>query len=91
MNFLAVSLWVFSGAATVSLLLALVRLFRGPSAADRFVALDLIGLIAVTLFAGHAIAYRENHSIDIVFTFSLVLFFGTVAFANLLNQGKHHD
>lgn len=91
MSFLVISLFFFFSAVTVALLLALVRLFRGPSAADRFVALDLIGLIAVGVFAGHAIAYDESNSIDIVFTFSLVLFFGTVAFANLLYQAKHHD
>jgi multicomponent Na+:H+ antiporter subunit F len=88
MTFLEISLHFFFGALAVSLLLALFRLLRGPDAANRYVALDLIGLLAAAFFAGHAIATKDSSAIDIVLIFSLMLFFGTAAFANLLHQSK---
>ena len=91
MTFLEFSLIFFFASLAVSLLLGLYRLLRGPTAADRFVALDLIGLLAATLFAGHAVAYRSPSSIDIVLTLSIILFFATAAFATLLFESKRDD
>ena len=91
MSFLEFSQLFFFACLATAMLLGLIRLLRGPTAADRFVALDLIGLLSATLFAGHAVAYESPSSIDIVLVLSIVLFFATAAFATLLYRSKRDE
>jgi multicomponent Na+:H+ antiporter subunit F len=74
-----------AGAALVLLalgmLLAGVRLVRGPDAADRIVALDLISVLIVAFLA--ALSVRTGHPavLDVAIAYALVAFLGTVALA----------
>lgn len=69
--------------------LALYRLARGPGAADRMVAVDLLGLFFSALVAGHAIRTGEESMLDVVLVFSIIAYFGTVAVArHLQNKAK---
>jgi multicomponent Na+:H+ antiporter subunit F len=65
----------------VALVLAFVRLFRGPSLPDRVVALDLIAAIVVGIFAVYAIVMDQPVFIDAAIVLALIIFLGTVAFA----------
>lgn len=66
--------------------LALFRLVRGPSVADRVVALDLISLLAVGLIAAHAVAYQEPVLLDVALVIALVTFLATVSFARYIGR-----
>lgn len=66
------------------LLLAFVRLLRGPSIADRVVALDLIAVIAVGVILVYAVATSLPVLLDAAIVLALVGFAGTIAFARYI-------
>lgn len=72
-------------AATV--LLAVVRLVRGPSLADRVVALDLLSAVAVGIVAAWSVASGEVVYLDVAILVALVAFLGTVALARYAEGG----
>ena len=63
------------------MLLAFIRLIKGPDAADRIVALDLISVLIVALLAVLAIDADETSFLDVAIAYALVAFLGTVALA----------
>ena len=63
------------------MVLAFVRLVKGPDAADRIVALDLISVLIVALLAVLAIHADETSFLDVSIAYALVAFLGTVALA----------
>jgi multicomponent Na+:H+ antiporter subunit F len=71
----------------LSMLMSLWRLMRGPSMADRVVALDLIGINIVGVIAVLAIATGEPTLLSVAIVLALVAFLGTVAFADYLRKG----
>ena len=75
----------------VALLLAFVRLARGPSLSDRVIALDLIAVLAVGLAA--MVAFEADHAVflDAAIVLALVAFLGTVAFARYLERRAHDE
>ncbi|OFW17991.1 MAG: hypothetical protein A3H27_11140 [Acidobacteria bacterium RIFCSPLOWO2_02_FULL_59_13] len=79
--------WFF---LTVALVLAFLRLIRGPSRPDRVVALDVIAVLVVGMIAVDAIAHRQPVILDAAIIISLVGFLGTVAFAYYVEKGGPH-
>ena len=73
------------GAAAV---LTLVRLARGPSVADRVVALELLGTIAIGMIAAAAVVSGASALLDVALIVALVAFLGTVAFARYIEGGE---
>lgn len=63
------------------ILLAVVRLLRGPTLPDRVVAIDLIATQAVAMLASSAIAFDEPALLQPALVLTLIAFVGTVAFA----------
>jgi multicomponent Na+:H+ antiporter subunit F len=68
----------------VSIVLALVRLIKGPDAADRIVALDLISILIVAFLATESIYTGETSFLDVAIAYALIAFLGTVALARFL-------
>ncbi|BBK30377.1 multisubunit sodium/proton antiporter MrpF subunit [Stella humosa] len=60
------------------------RLLLGPSAADRVIATDMLGLVAIALAALTAVLAAHAAFLDIAFAIALFGFLGAVAFAGLL-------
>jgi len=73
------------GAAAV---LTLVRLARGPSVADRVVALELLGTIAIGMIAAAAVVSGASALHDVALIVAHVAFLGTVAFARYIEEGE---
>lgn len=71
---------------SVALLLAFVRLVRGPSLPDRVVALDLISILAASVTAVYAIAAEQAVFLDVAIILALIAFLGTVAFARYIEK-----
>lgn len=69
-----------------AMLLSMVRLMRGPSLADRVVALDLIAALAVGLIAVYSILTNQPMLLRAGIVVALVVFVGTVAFAMYLEK-----
>lgn len=70
----------------VAILLATVRLIRGPSLPDRVVALDLISILVAGSTAIYAIASGQAAYLDVATILALISFLGTVAFARYIEK-----
>lgn len=68
----------------ISIILALARLIKGPAAADRIVALDLISILIVAFLAAYSIYAGETSFLDVAIGYALIAFLGTVALARFL-------
>ena len=68
----------------LGIVLAFVRLIKGPDAADRIVALDLISILIVALVAAYSVYSREISFLDVAIAYALIAFLGTVALARFL-------
>jgi multicomponent Na+:H+ antiporter subunit F len=79
-NGYALALFILSGA----LVMAFYRLVRGPSLADRVVALDLGAVLIVGMIVTISIWYDTRALLDVALVVALVAFLGTVAFARYL-------
>lgn len=73
---------------TAALVLAFVRLVRGPSLPDRVVALDLIASVTVGLTATYAVVTNHVDLLHVAVMLALIAFLGTVAFAIFVAKGK---
>jgi len=68
-------------ALAISLLLAFVRLVRGPSLMDRVTSLELVASLVAGFVAVYAIGTDDPALIDVAIALALVAFIGAVAFA----------
>ena len=71
-----------------AMLLAGVRIVRGPHVADRVVALDMLSLLGVAAAALAAVASDSMAFIDVALGVALVGFLATVAFAAFIERGS---
>ena len=72
----------------LSMLLAFLRLAKGPSLPDRVVALDLMTILAVAFSALFAIAADEPAFLDVAIVLALVAFLATIAFARFAERRR---
>jgi multicomponent Na+:H+ antiporter subunit F len=73
---------------TLSMVLVLFRLIRGTRGADRIIALDLLSILVVAFVALYAVFSGDAVYLDIVISYALVAFLGTVAFARYIERAK---
>ena len=71
-----------------AILLAFIRMLKGPSLPDRVVALDLITVLAVAFCALFAISSDEAAFLDVAIALALVAFLATVALARFSERRK---
>ncbi len=72
---------VCMGVLSISLVLSLIRLAKGPSLADRIVALDLMATITVAAAGVYSIQYDQTVFLDVAIVIALISFVGTVGIA----------
>ena len=63
------------------------RIVRGPSAADRVIALDMLGLLGVAAAGLAALVAGSTAFLDVALGVALVGFLATVAFAGYIARG----
>jgi multicomponent Na+:H+ antiporter subunit F len=71
-----------------ALLVAVVRLVRGPTLPDRVVAMDLIGVLVVGLIVVLAASTGVRATLDAAIVVALIGFVGTVAYATYVERGQ---
>jgi multisubunit Na+/H+ antiporter MnhF subunit len=71
----------------VALLVAVVRLVKGPTLPDRVVAMDLIGVLVVGLIVVLAASTQVPATLDAAIVIALIGFVGTVAYATYVERG----
>ena len=77
-----------SQAAIAMLLIAMAqvlwRLARGPTAADRVIALDLLSVLVVAFLVSISIYAGETSYLDVAIAYACIAFLGTVALARFI-------
>jgi len=76
---------------SLSLLVSLYRVVRGPSVADRVIAADTMTTSVLAVVVVGAILADSRDYTDMVMALAVVSFFGTVAFARYLVRGRPVD
>lgn len=73
-------------AAVAAFAMSFVRLARGPSLPDRVVALDLIAVVSAAFMCIYAVETEQAVFLDAAIVLALIVFLGTVAFAQYLER-----
>ena len=71
----------------VAVLMAVVRLIRGPTLPDRVVAMDLIGVLVVGLIVVLAASTGVRATLDAAIVIALIAFVATIAYATYVERG----
>jgi multicomponent K+:H+ antiporter subunit F len=83
-NAILASLFIFS----MAMALALVRLFKGPSAQDRVLALDYLYILAMLMMLVLGIRYASDTYFEAALLIALLGFVGSFALAEFLLRGE---
>jgi len=73
-----------------SSLFVLYRVVRGPSPADRIVAVDILGVLIIGMLALLGLFYKQGFFMDIALIWALLSFIASLAFAKTL-EGRRID
>jgi multicomponent Na+:H+ antiporter subunit F len=71
----------------VALLVAFIRLVKGPTLPDRIVAMDLFGVLVVGVIVVLAGSSGVRATLDAAIVIALIGFLGTVAYATYVERG----
>lgn len=71
---------------TAALFCTALRLFRGPTPADRILAIDLLAVITGAAVLVYALAGGQPVFMDVVVVLGVIVFFGTVALARTISR-----
>ena len=71
----------------VALLVAFIRLVKGPTLPDRIVAMDLIGVLVVGIIVVLAGSSGVRATLDAAIVIALIGFLGTIAYATYVERG----
>ena len=71
----------------VALLVAFIRLVKGPTLPDRIVAMDLFGVLVIGVIVVLAAWSGVRETLDAAIVIALVGFLGTIAYATYVEQG----
>lgn len=72
---------------SIGMALCIIRLMRGPSIADRAVALDQIAVGVVAIVLLYSIRVNDPVYLDAAMVVALIGFLGTLAFARYIERG----
>jgi multicomponent Na+:H+ antiporter subunit F len=72
---------------TISILLCLVRVYKGPTTPDRVIALDTIAVNVLAFIAVLSIHLQTEMFFDAVLIIAIIAFVGTVAISKYLMKG----
>lgn len=81
-----ITFWVLP-TLSVAVVLALLRLIKGPDVANRVMALDVLTVLGIGLIAAYAIAHRQPAFLDAAILLAVLSFLTTIAFAYYLERG----
>ncbi len=66
------------------------RVVIGPTAADRIIAVDILGVLIIGMLALMGLYYKESFFLDIGLIWALLSFVASIAFAKIL-EGRQLD
>jgi multicomponent Na+:H+ antiporter subunit F len=85
-NFITLASLAALAMLLVSMVLVLWRMARGPTAADRVIALDLLSMLVVAFLVTVSIHTQETSYLDVAIAYACIAFLGTVALARYITR-----
>lgn len=76
---------------SLSTVFVFIRFLKGPSIADRVIALDLLVSVGIGSLAVYSILTEQATFLDIAMVVALIGFLSTVAFSYYLEKRKNND
>ena len=73
--------------AGVAFLFALGRFIKGPTAADRVVAFDVLTIVSITFIVLSALVEGRGIYLDVALVYALLSFLGVIVIARYLEGG----
>ncbi len=74
----------------LGVLFSVIRLLKGPTTADRVVALDTFNVIVIGVIALLAYQFENSLYLDIAIVYAILAFIETIVFARYV-EGNHGD
>ncbi|MFJ7922528.1 Na(+)/H(+) antiporter subunit F1 [Lysinibacillus fusiformis] len=71
----------------LSMIAVIYRMIKGPSASDRVVALDSLGVTLISLIGLFSILVETSFFLEIILLLAILSFIGTVAFSKFIEKG----
>ena len=71
----------------LSIIMAIIRIIKGPTAPDRIVGLDTINTIVIVSMVIFGVAFNEIIYIDVAIVYALLSFISTLFIAKYLEGG----
>ena len=71
----------------IALLIAFIRIVKGPTLPDRIVAMDLFGVLVVGIIVVLAGRSGVRATLDAAIVIALIGFLGTIAYATYVERG----
>ena len=78
-------------ALVVTILLALVRAYLGPTVYDRVLSVNTIGTMTVLLIAAVGFLMGRPEFLDIALVYALISFIGTIAVLRYVKRRRSRD
>lgn len=75
------------GCISVSILMNLIRVIKGPSMPDRVIALDSIGINLISVTAVISVMLRTHAYMEVILLIGILSFIGTIAFSKFVERG----
>lgn len=72
---------------SISTILFIYRVVKGPTTPDRVVALDAIGINLVAITAILSVVLKTSAFLEVILLIGILAFIGTVAFSKYLEKG----
>jgi len=88
---LKILFWVSLVLIVVSMAMFVYRLIKGPTAPDRVIALDAMGVTLISMIALLSILVGTNFYLEIILLLAILSFIGTVAFSKFIEKGEVFD
>lgn len=73
---------------SLAMLGILYRVIKGPTLADRIVALDALGISLMAMIALFSVLLNTTYYISIIMLLGVLAFLGTTAFAKFMQKGE---
>jgi len=73
---------------SLSVFMIFIRVAKGPSIADRIIALDLLTAVGIGFIAVYSMVTNHTTILDVAIILALLAFLGTVAFAYYVERRR---
>ncbi len=69
---------------------SIYRAIKGPTAADRLIAINVIGTKTIILILMISLVFKENFFVDVALVYALISFISSVVIANYIEKMGGH-